>query len=211
MTPSRRAPLALPLRLLLLLAPLAAACGSDAGGGASDTLAADTLSADTLTGDTTAVASSCDPASAPLTPAPTADVTYSDWTSVRCLSDKAALCADPAPPTLAGLLRCDAVESGWYWEQGSTAYRVLGRDGDDCVVRVMTEVEGAANLYTCRFPLPMTPWEGLAVAAGGEDADRPLAGVESRCTPAGSCTLIPGAPAEECATMTDRPPLCHLF
>jgi hypothetical protein len=145
---------------------------------------------------------------APLTPVGTDDVTYSTHTTYRCVREKDHLCrANPLRKNLAGLLRCDAIEGGYYWPLGSMAFHVVGRQGGKCVLDLLREVEGGADFFRCELPLPMVAWAGLASPATGLEVDDPLKGIEERCTKRYSCSLLTGGP-NECAKLDPRPPFC---
>lgn len=161
--------------------------------------------------DADAGASACDPDASPLDPVGTDDVAYTSHTTYACLGDKDRLCrASPLRKTLEGLLRCDAIEGGYVWAQGSFAFRVLGREGGACRVEILHETEGGGVIERCDLPLPVRAWAGLSQALVGDAVDRPLEGIESRCTRIGTCNLQLGAP-DECWNRDPRPPLCEDF
>ncbi|MFT3775341.1 MAG: hypothetical protein QM820_59085 [Minicystis sp.] len=152
----------------------------------------------------------CEESYGPVTPSDTADVVYDQWTTYRCLGDKARLCQEPPPHTLEKLLRCEAVEGGWYWGQGSASLRVVGRDQGACVIDIVSEVEGGASVHHCNLPLPMTPWKGLSTIATGGETENPIAGVEAHCSLTVKCSLFPEGP-NPCDGVMPRPPLCDDF
>ncbi len=126
---------------LVALGPLGAACGEDGSATPSD--AGDSAEVRDVE-ETTESAPMCDPAFGDVEPTPDADVNYASWAQASCVDKEPAWCSDQAPPALVGLLKCDAVEGSWAWHFGSSAFRVLGREGDTCVIDWLHELEGGA-------------------------------------------------------------------
>lgn len=153
---------------------------------------------------------SCDPQSLPIRTTPKVDTSYTTWESTPCLQTKAALCADPAPDLLAGLLRCENVQGGWFWAFGESSFRVLGRFGDTCRIQWLIDVEGGAKVLNCDIPLQLTPWPGLTQTPGGEVFDDPLSGIAEHCTETTQCSLLAGG-NNECRELDPEPPHCELF
>ena len=152
----------------------------------------------------------CDPQSAPIKATPEGDTTYTSWSTTACLGEKPELCAEPTPAILESLLRCEAVQGGWYWDFGESAFRVHGRKDDTCRIEWLIDVEGGARVLMCDIPLQLRPWPGLSQVAGGEVFDDPLLGIEEHCTETRRCSLIFGGP-DECRTLTPEPPQCRRF
>ncbi len=195
------------IRSALLVAALGhpAACGEDGSATPSDAGDAEVYDVD----ETAESVPMCDPAYGAVEPTPDGNVVYGSWTRALCLDKDPAWCSDPAPPALVGLLKCEAVEGSWAWHFGSSAFRVMGREDDTCVVDWLHEVEGAAVRNTCRIPLPMTPWEGLAFVPRNEEFDAPLRGVEAFCVQTDTCSMLVGGD-RECLDLVPRPPICGI-
>lgn len=153
--------------------------------------------------------SSCDPSHDPVTPIGTNDFSYPIQKQYLCLPTKAAFCEVPAPAMAEELLQCKAAAGGWFSEQGSVAFRVMGRESGDCVIDFLAETEGGASYRRCRLPLPLTPWAGLAVEPGGEILDAPFMGIEADCTILDTCTLLEGGPGTLCYDLDPKPPDCN--
>jgi hypothetical protein len=153
---------------------------------------------------------SCDTTSPPIRATPQVDTTYTSWDTTRCLQSKTALCAEPAPELLGGLLRCEPVQGGWFWAFGESSFRVHGRFDDTCRVEWLLDVEGGAKALMCDIPLQLTPWAGLSQASGGEVFDNPLLGIAEHCTEVTQCSLLSGADTE-CRDLDPEPPHCELF
>lgn len=153
---------------------------------------------------------SCDTSSLPIRTTPRVDTTYTTWDSTRCFQSKAALCADPAPDLLGGLLRCENVQGGWFWSFGESSFRVHGRFDDTCRVEWLLDVEGGAKVVMCDIPLQLTPWAGLTQASGGEVFDDPLLGLAEHCTEVTWCSLLGGGD-NPCRELDPEPPHCELF
>jgi hypothetical protein len=132
----------------------------------------------------------CDPDADPLEPPGTDDVTYDSWTSFECMSD-ACLCDSAARPFLEMLLRCEAVQGGYWWGMGSVYVRVAGRSGGACLLDIGSEVEGGMAVSRCTLPLPIVAWSGLDAPDGAL-----LTGIEDRCESVGSCCVLDGCPDE---------------
>jgi len=175
------------MRFVLALAVFAA-CAGDKGGASIDAAApADAASAP----DAAPVAEVCDGLTAQ-DPDPGSDVTYSDWQHQGCF-DAPCLCSDEARPFVEDVLACRAVDGGYYWGLGSEALRVIGRTGDDCIVRVGNDLEGSVAVYECTLPLPIQPWPGIA-SNDDHGFVHFLDGIEDLCTEQGTCSLLGGGP-----------------
>jgi hypothetical protein len=89
------------------------------------------------------------------------DVSYS-WTGEKEACFGEPFCqAGCATAFLRGLLDCDAVEGGYFWNFGSVYIRVAGRRGGSCVYDIGSEIEGAVTYQECTAPIPVAPWPGL--------------------------------------------------
>jgi hypothetical protein len=151
--------------------------------------------------------SRCDPASGPVVPTGTDDVTYPSMAPAPCFN-RPCLCDRPADGFLQDLLACRPASGGIWGGQGSVYVRTTGRSGGRCLVEVSIEVEGGLSMYRCALPLPMSAWSGLGTRVDGSDGDPGfLAGIESDCEQVGSCCTIPGCPVP-CAALEMPPPQC---
>lgn len=153
---------------------------------------------------------SCDTQSLPIRTTPTTDTSYTTWASTPCLPSKANLCAAPPSDLLAGLLRCENVQGGWFWAFGESSFRVLGRFGDTCRIVWLLDIEGGAKVLSCDIPLQLTPWPGLTQTPTGEVFDDPLLGLAEHCTELTQCSLLSGG-NNPCRDLDPEPPHCELF
>jgi hypothetical protein len=118
------------------------------------------------------------------------DVTYS-WTGAQTACFGESFCQAPCATTfLQGLLDCDRVEGGYFWNFGSVYIRVAGRRGGSCVYDIGSEVEGSVTYKECTAPMPVAPWPGLRFRNdnGGPNVFNGLEG----CTPIAACSVQPG-------------------
>jgi hypothetical protein len=123
-------------------------------------------------------------------PASAVDVSYS-W-----MGPKAACFGEPfcqagcAAAFLQGLLDCDMVEGGYFWNFGSVYIRVAGRRGNSCVYDIGSEIEGAVTYQECTASLPVAPWPGLRNVNGNSQTSI-FEGLNG-CVSMGSCSVLSG-------------------
>ena len=179
---------ALRLGLICLMA-----CGDSSGGDSSPDVSADATDVPSELNPDSPSPLLCEQAHLPLEPTPTQPVSYDSWTRIACLSD-ACLCSSPADAFVGGLLRCEAIQSGFYWGFGQVGVRVVGRDDEDaCAMDLVSELEGSAVLSHCRFPLPSSAWAGLS--ASYEVENDFLDGFPGDCEVIDNCCLLEGCPS----------------
>lgn len=133
-------------------------------------------------------------------PVSLADESYDDTSQPAC-TEHDCLCASEAIATR--LLSCDSVTAGYFEPLGSTAFRVMGRSGGNCILEVGREIEGGVNVYRCVLPLPMSAWAGLQPDGGGF-----LEGIFEKCELVTQCSVQVGGP-NPCEMDPTHPPVCR--
>merc|ERR1711974_379720 len=117
---------------------------------------------------------------------------YDEWDSWPCLVDSCN-CAPSADPLWHGLMKCEPVHNGFYWNFGSVELRVMGRNDDgQCVVEISEILEGGVQQQTCRLDFPIEPWPGLS---GDYSLMSPFFdGFPGECDEPTSCCRLDGCP-----------------
>lgn len=135
------------------------------------------------------------------------DVSYS-WTGTKAACFGEPFCqASCATPFLQGLLDCDAVEGGYFWNFGSVYIRVAGRQGGSCVYDIGSELEGSVTYQQCTAPLPVAAWPGLRNVNGNSQTSI-FEGL-AVCVSKGTCSVQSGF-GTPCDTSPAAVPTCPL-